>query len=39
MKNAFDEIISRLTQPWKESVSSKIDQEKLPKLKVKEEKE
>lgn len=39
MKNAFDEIISRLAQPWKESVSLKIGQEKLPNLKVKEEKE
>lgn len=39
MKNAFDEIISRLAQPWKESVSLKIGQETLPNLKVREEKE
>ena len=39
MKNAFDEIISRLTQQWKESVSLKLARSNFPNWKGKEEKE
>lgn len=37
MKNAFCGLISRLTQPKKESINLKTGKQKLSKLKIKEE--
>ena len=39
MKNSFDKLISRLDRARKESLSLKIYQQKLPKLKSKEKKD